>query len=262
VADPEADDVAEAEQLLAGAAEGAVQLPALTAAELLVLCGTGQVVADERETRWWDGLGRQGQQNLSTAVLGFLAERELIRPADGEPPAAAGERLAPMSPALAVIVAARRNPAVVAVGTREDGSTNGTPWMYGMARTGEPVQAVVAEYVSTKMTELGPAHRFTLMSAELAGRFLARWATEAPVRRGGHGLRLLRRARLRIIDFYRCRGGEQRDPDPDRVTVTASGGQHMVTRRRPGTGPGPPAACDLEALSALLTGMIREGQNS
>jgi hypothetical protein len=260
VADPRPQDVAEAEQLLAGAAEGAVELPSLTAAELWVLCGSDQLVADERETRWWNGLGPERQQSLATAVLGFLAERKLIRPADGEPLSAAGERPAPMTPALAVLVAARRYPAVVAVGTREDGSTNGTPWMYGLARGGEPPRAVVAEYVSAKNTEFGPIHRFTLLSAERAGRFLAKWATEAPVRRGGHGLRLLQRGRLRIVDFYRCRDGELRDRD--RVTVTGSGSQQMVARQRPdaGTDPGPQVAYDLEALSGLLTGMIREGR--
>lgn len=141
MADPRAGDVAEAEQLLARTAEGAVALLWLTAAELWVLCGTDQVLADEQEARWWNGLGTQRQQNLATAVLDFLADRELVRPADGEQPAATGQ---------------------------------------------------------------GPAVPMT------------------PVRRGGHGLRLL---------------------------------------QRPGTdaGLGPPAGCDLEALSGLLTGLLREG---
>lgn len=69
MADPRAGDVAEAEQLLARTAEGAVALPWLTAAELWVLCGTDQVLADEQEARWWNGLGTQRQQNLATAGL-------------------------------------------------------------------------------------------------------------------------------------------------------------------------------------------------
>lgn len=261
VADPRAGDVAEAEQLLARAAEDAVALPWLTAAELWVLCGTEQVLADEQERRWWNGLGTQRQQNLAAGVLDFLASRELIRPADAEQPAAPGERPAvPMTPALAMIVAARRYPAVVAVGTREDGSVNGTPWMYGLAGSGGPPQAVVAEYLSSKTTEFGPVHRFTLLSPQRAGHFLAQWATEAPVSRGGHGVRLLQRGRQRIVDIYRYREGELRDRD--RVIVTGSGSQPMVTRQRPdgGAGSGPPAAYDLEALGGLLTGMLREGQ--
>jgi hypothetical protein len=259
VADPRAGDVAEAEQLLARAADDAVELPWLSAAELWVLCGTDQVLADEQETRWWNGLGTQRQQNLAAAVLDFLAHRELIRPADAEP--GPGQRPAmPMTPALAMIVAARRYPAVVAVGTREDGSINGTPWMYGLPGAGEPLRAVVVEYLSTKTTELGPVHHFTLLSPERAGHFLAKWVTEAPVRRGGHGLRLLQRGKLRIVDFYRYQDGELHDRD--RVTVTGTGSQHMVTRQRPGTGAdsGPPVAHDPEALSGLLTGMLREGQ--
>lgn len=262
MADPRAGDVAEAEQLLALTAEGTVALPWLTAAELWVLCGTDQVLADEQERRRWNGLGPQRQQNLATSVLDFLAYRELIRPADGEQPAAPGQRpAAPMTPALAMIVAARRDPPVVAVATREDGSINGTPWMYGLAGAGGPLRAVVGEYVSTKTTELGPVHRFTLWSPEGAGHFLAQWATEAPVRRGGHGLRMLQRGRLRIVDFYRYREGEQHDRERVTVTVTGSDSQQMVTRHRPGTdaGPGPPVGCDLEALSGLLTGMLRAG---
>jgi hypothetical protein len=256
VADPRAGDVAEAEQLLAQAAEGAVALPWLTAAEVWVLCGTDQVVADEQETRWWNGLGRQRQQNLATAVAHFLAHRELVRPADGE--SAAGQRAPmPMTPALAVIVAARRYPAVVAVGTREDGSTNGTPWMYGLASAEGPLRSVVAEYASKQTTEFGPVHRFTLFSPERSGQFLARWATEAPVSRGGHGWRLLRRGRQRIVDFSRYREGELHDRE--RVIVTDSDGQHLVTRQPLGTDPGPPVSCDLEALSSLLTRMLREG---
>jgi hypothetical protein len=263
VADPRADDVAEAEQLLARAAtEDAVALPWLTAAELWVLCGTDQVLADEQENLWWNGLGAQRQQNLATGVLDFLAHRQLIRPAEAEQPAVPGERpVVPMTPALAMVIAARRYPAVVAVGTREDGSINGTPWMYGIAGTSGPLRAVVIEYRSTKTTEFGPVHRFTLMSPERAGDFLARWATEAPVRRGGRGLRLLQRARLRIVDFYRYREGELHDRD--RVTVTGSGSQPMVTRHRPDTGAetGPQVAYDLGALSGMLTGMLQEGQS-
>jgi hypothetical protein len=257
VADPRAGDVAEAERLFAqAAAEGAVALPSLSAAELWVLCGTDQVLADEQEARWWNALGEQRQRNVATAMLDLLAHRELVRPAGG----GMDQRDMPMAPALAMIVAARRYPAVVAVGTREDGSTDVTPRMYGLGETGGPLRAVVGEYVSRKSTEpfeLGPLHNFSLLSPERAGHSLALWAAEAPVSRG-QGWRRLRRGTVRIVDFYRYIDGERQARD--RITVTGSDGQHMVTRQRPGIDaePEPPVACDLGGLAGLLTGMLRE----
>ena len=58
--DPRARDVADAERLLAEAdSSGVARLPALTTAELWVLCGVDQVIAAEPEARWW-APGRAG----------------------------------------------------------------------------------------------------------------------------------------------------------------------------------------------------------
>src|ERR1022692_4455742 len=83
--DPRAGDVAEAERLFSQAeAEGAAPLPALSAAELWVLCGTDQVLAAESELRWWNSMSGPERAKLTAAMLDFLAYRKLLRPAGGD----------------------------------------------------------------------------------------------------------------------------------------------------------------------------------
>ena len=65
-------DVADAERLLACAqGSGVVRLPALTTAELWVLCGLDQVLAAETEARWWAALPEPDREQLTGAVLEF-----------------------------------------------------------------------------------------------------------------------------------------------------------------------------------------------
>lgn len=182
--DPRAGDVAEAERLLAQAAhQGAAKLPALSAAELWVLCGDRQVLADEAEMRWWAAITEPDRGKLATAMMDFLADRGLLRRDEAAPPAPGFGELAPsampMMPGLALIVAARQQPAVVAVAISADGSAEGAPRMFGLAEHGQPPRVVVAEYISEQVTEpFGRLHHFSLLSVRRAGHALATWATE------------------------------------------------------------------------------------
>ncbi|MDX6396277.1 MAG: hypothetical protein QOJ73_7340 [Streptosporangiaceae bacterium] len=262
VADPRVGDVAEAERLFSQAdSEGAAPLPALSAAELWVLCGTDQVLAAESELRWWTGLAGPERAKLTAAMLDFLAYRKLLRPAGGDQPDARPEKRArvPMAAALAMIVAARQHPSVVAVSTAADGSAERTPRMHGLAENGQPLRAVVGEYVSrtvTKPLPLGPLHQFSLMSPRHAGYALAVWA-EADASRPARWKRPRREA-TQVVDVYQHREGETLTRD--RVTMTTVDGYHMVTRQRPGANPEPPAPCDQAGLATLLTSMLTRGQ--
>jgi len=270
VADPRADDVAGARRLLDEAAgQGAARLPALSAAELWVLCGDRQVLADDAEARWWHGMTEAERARLARAMLDLLAERGLLRrdgtlpsPA-GDGPGAGGDRPAgaamPLVPEIALIVAARQAPAVVAVATGEGGSAAGAPRLFGLAEGGRPPRVVVAEVVDDKPRgPFGPLHHFSLLSAGRGGHALAAWATEPraggrPRRRGGKA------DASRVIDVYRYTEDEQLDHR--RIVVRPDGsGAHEVTRQDPGAGTGPAPApartCGTEELAALLAGTL------
>lgn len=261
-ADPRARDVADAERLLAEAdSSGVARLPALSTAELWVLCGVDQVIAAEPEARWWAGLAAPDREKLTRGVLQFLTDRGLLRPAgerepDAEPGlTAAGQpgRLL-VSAALGMIVAARQNPEVVVIATESDGSVTGTPRMFGVGQAGGLPRAVVGEHVSGKVIRpFGPVHDFSLLSPDRAGHVLALWAT-----RTGGGAGPGERAaggQPRIVDVYAYTGGEL--ASRDRATVSGSGDGHLVTRQPGGDAdPGPPFACDLGGLAGMLTGML------
>ena len=255
--DPRAADVAEAERLLAQAqASGVVRLPALTTAELWVLCGLDQVLAAEAEARWWAGLPEPDREQLTVAVLEFLTRRGLLRPGGQAQPVATdrpGGLL--VSAALGMIVAARRFPTTVVIATEADGSAAGAPRMYGAGDAGGIPQATIGEHVSGRVIrQFGPVHYFSLLSAARAGHVLALWAMRA-----GDGNRQERPAadrRPRRVDVYAYRDG--RVTGRDRVTVTGVFDGHVMTRQRPGTdaAPGAPIRCELVSLASQLTRML------
>ncbi len=262
MADPRAGDVAEAERLFAEAeANGVTPLPTLSVAELWVLCGTDQVLAVESELRWWTGLSGPEREKLTAAILDLLTHRELLRPASGEhvDSTPEGKAQVPMAPDLAMIVAARQYPAVVAVAKEADGPSEGAPRMYGLAQDGQPTRALVGEFISARKTNtprlFGPLHVSSLMSPRHAGHVLAVWATAADSGRSGPWRRS-RKDKSRIVDIYRHREGETLTCD--RVTIAAADAEDQctVTRQRPGASPDPPAVCDQAGLASLLAGML------
>jgi hypothetical protein len=262
VADPRAGDVAQAERLLAQAAyQGAAKLPALSAAELWVLCGDRQVLADDAEARWWAAMPEPERDSLAAAIVDLLADRGLLyrerntgsRAAD-QPPDVDSPRLTtmPMAPELALIVAARQQPAVVAVALTAAGSAEGAPRMFGLAGSDQPPRVVVAEYISEKVTgPFGRLHHFSLLSVKRGGHALATWATEQ-----NRGL-LARRGKdkRRIVDIYRSQSAAP--ISRDRVIIgQGSYGSYEVSRQRPDTMPDPPVSRDRDQIASLLAAML------
>ncbi len=208
--DPRAGDVAQAERLLAVAADdGVAKLPVLSAAELWVLCGDRQVLADEAEQRWWNSMTDADREKYSVKMVSFLLERKLIR--QPEP----GSAELPMTPELGLVVAARQFPAVVAVCTLASGSADKSPRLYGLADGNQPPRVLVGEVTfPASQPAFGPMHHFSLLSPDRAGLVLADWAVAQT--RGGL---LTRKSRggPRTVDLYRNRPGDQLTRD--RVTV-------------------------------------------
>lgn len=252
--DPRTADVADTERLLAAvAADGAAQLPALSAAELCVLCEGGQALIEHGEYLWWYALAEAERRKLTTAVLDFLAHRGLLRPPASQRPEAKADdgsslRL-PMAPALAMIVAARQRPGLVAVGTGADRAATGAPRMYGLKEEGQPLRALVAELVTGKVTEpFGALHRFVLLSPSKAGTAYAAWAAGA--RHGG------RRSKdqARMVDVYRHTAGA--GFTRDRMVITSERVALRATRQRQDASMEPSLSCGREDLAHLLTSML------
>ncbi len=261
--DPRAADVEGVTQLLAtAAAEGVAQLPMLSAAELYALCGPRQVLTEDEEVRRWAGMSEADRAKLIAAATGFLLDRELLRRPDNSHDVSgpASDRGGiptvdlPMAPPLALIIAARQYPAVVAAGTRPDGDTAGVPRLYGLREEGRPLRAVVVEMITGRAHNLfGPLHEFVLMSPARAGQALAAWAA-TPLRTG-----LRRQPPARTVSVYRHPPG--RDLIGDQVDITTTRHGEMTVSREP-AGPGAltPATSDQAGLAALLTGMLIEEQ--
>jgi hypothetical protein len=287
VTDPRAGDVAETERLLAEAAEqGTVKMPTLSRAELWVLCGDNQVLVDDAEASWWHAITEPDRENLGRAMLDLLADRGLLR--RPEPSSAhagptdrsvtgpdspgsldsdwAGPSLAdpywaepnparlPMTPPLALVIAARQAPAVIAVATAEDGSAEGAPRMYGLAAAGQPPRAVVAEIISDKANEpFGRLHHFALLSVSRGGHALATWAAE-----GSRGRLAGWRARKgpgRIVDIYRYNEDEELRRDHVEISPGSAGG-HEVTLQSLGGEPRPATMLDTGEVASLLTKLL------
>jgi hypothetical protein len=256
--------VAEAERLLAQAGyDQAVPLPMLSAAELWGLCGAEQVLADERELAWWNGTTEAQRQARTDSILGLLRIRHLVlatAPGDeaGQPTGPLARRV-PLTPPLALVAAARRQPVVAAIGTLADGSAVGTPRMFGLAAAGRPVAAVVGEYIAPapegSASRLGPHHHFSLLSPGKAGHVLAIWAGTDT---GGAGKQSTRRRaqQPRTVEVIRWRSGGP--VSLDRLAVAGAREPFGVTRQRPGANPEPPVPADLAELARVLTRMLTE----
>jgi hypothetical protein len=248
--DPRAGDVAVAERLLEQATgDGIAKLPVLSAAELWVLCGDQQVLADEAEVQWWTTMPQADREKYATSMVDFLIHRQLIRRPDDP-----GSTKLPMTAELAMIVAARQMPAVVVVCTKAGGVADQAPRMYGLAETGQSPRAVVSEVVfPAKQPAFGPMHHFSLVSPERAGQILAKWA--AAQEKTGF-LSRKPRANSRVIDVYHHRSGE--DLSKDRLEVDAAGDAIELTRQRPGGSPEPPLPLSTDELASLITGLLLE----
>lgn len=248
--DPRAGDVAVAERLIEQAGtDGIAKLPALSAAELWVLCGDQQVLADEAESRWWAAMPDAERQKYATAMVDFLVHRELVRRPD-EP----GSTSLPMTAGLAMVVAARQSPAVVVVCTNADGQADQAPRMYGLAQEGRSPRAVVSEVVfPPKEESFGPMHHFSLVSPERAGRILATWAT---AREKAGFLSRKPKPGLRVIDVYHHRTGE--DLTRDRLVIDPAGATFELTRQRVDGAPEQPVRRSTDELSSLVISLLRE----
>jgi hypothetical protein len=244
-----AGDVARTDELLQRAVrDGVVRLPELSAAELYMLCDDSHVLVEEPEYAWWYGMKPARRARLTEAAASLLAFRELLRPPaaereTGDPDGRQADGRVPlaMAPEVSVIITARKNPVVVAVGTIGGNPAGGAPRMYGLGGLDGRPQVLVAEQVTSQVSKrFGAVHKFALLSPARAGEALADWASEA--------------GKAREIDVYRHRDDGLLTRDT--ATVTSRHGTQTVARHQPGAAPGQPAWCDRASLALLAAAML------
>lgn len=240
-------DVARTDHLLRAAArDGAVPLPELSAAELCMLCDGGQILVEDAEYAWWYGLEPETRGRLSEEAAGLLAFRKLLRPptpGHGSERAGqgtgSGDVTLQMAPELSLIIAALLQPAVLAIGTVNGDASDGTPRMYGLGGPDGRPEAIVAEQVTSQVTDpFGPLHKFALLSPGRAAETLAAWAC--------------RPGPPREISVYHHREGETLTRDTAAVTSDGS----TATVSRSGIMTAPPVLYDRDGLARLAAAML------
>ncbi|WP_405778133.1 hypothetical protein [Streptomyces sp. NBC_00859] len=254
--DPRQADV-EASQALLDQVErdDAVQLPALSTAELCVLGAMQATLVDEDAWSWWSGMAEAQRFELSAMALKFLVHRGLLDEPDPGGGNASGTSAAqgtpggsvglPVRPLLAMILAGRTQPSFVVV--RREGAKAEPDRMrlYGISEEGRGLRAVLAEEATgNHVSRFGPAYTYVLASPAEAVRSLLRWVDRPPA---GH--RLGRRP-SKVIDVYQPNKGT--GPDLDRFEVRRRSAGLSVERNQDGT----PIDCDEETLGRHLSELL------
>ncbi|WP_405944074.1 hypothetical protein OHA44_15855 [Streptomyces sp. NBC_00144] len=261
--DPRQADVEASQALLDQVdRDDAVQLPALSTAELCVLGAMQATLVDEDAWSWWSGKAEAERFELSAMALKFLVHRGLLAepepgPAEQDPGPgdesgasetgdAPGESVGlPVRPLLAMILAGRTQPSFIVV--RREGAKAEPDRMrlYGIAEEGRGLRAVLAEEATgNHVSRFGPAYKYVLASPAEAVRSLLRWVDRPPA---GH--RFGRRP-SKVIDVYQPNKGM--GPDLDRFEVRRSSAGLSVERNQDGT----PIDCDEETLGRHLSELL------
>lgn len=161
--------------------EEMVTLPSLTREEL---AATGSLEAsplgDVSEFEYWNGLDAGARQAATVAALRSLAARGLVDLQRGEPDPGGGVSVN-TAPELGVILAARRQPAYIAVGSEPRQKLFGFVRLYGILDHVRKLNLVLLERASPE-----GIHQFALCRPAIAAGEVSRWAcgpaTEATVR--------------------------------------------------------------------------------
>ncbi|MCX5422883.1 hypothetical protein [Streptomyces sp. NBC_00078] len=239
--------------------DGAVQLPALSTAELCVLGAMQATLIDEVSWSWWSGMTEAERFGLSAMALKFLVHRGLL----DEPEPGAIEDVStenvdlPARPLLAMILAGRTQPAFVVIRAEGAKAAPERTRLYGIAEEGRGLRAVLAETGPGKLpTRFGPAYEYALVSPAEAVNSLLRWVNRAPA---GHKLG---RRRPKIIDVYQPNKGA--GPARDRFEVHRGGpsGLRVEQGSTDSSGTSAPIDCDEDAFGRLLTDLFTRQGNA
>ena len=247
-ADPRQPDVEETQALLDQVErDDAVQLPAVSAAELGSLGALQAALVDDDAWSWWIGMPEAERFQLAAMALKFLVHRGLVDPPgpDAGEVENTDEVALRVRPLLAVILAGRLQPAFVAV--RRDGARSSPDRMllYGIAEEGSGLRAVLAEEATGKQAAgFGPGYQYALVSPSEAAKSLVRWIKRSP------GRLTIGRRPAKVIDVYRPNTGT--GPTLTHLQVAPTSDGFRVEH----DGDDPPVEGDEDLLGRLLADLM------
>lgn len=247
--DPRQSNVAMAQALMDQVErDGAVQLPAVSAAELGALGALQGALIDDDAWSWWIGAPEAERLQLAAMALKFLVHRGLVDPPDPDADRVerADEVALRVRPLLGMILAGRLQPSFVAVRREGAGSPPDRMRLYGIAEEGTGLKAVLAEEATGKHASgFGPGYQYALVSPTEATLSLVRWVGRSPGRRFAIG-----RRPVKVIDVYRPNTGS--GPTLTHLTVTPVPDGFRVER----DGDGSPVEGDEGLLGRLLADVL------
>ena len=151
--------------------EDLVSLPTLTREEI---AATGSLQAspltDVAATEYWSGLGEDARRAATVAALRSLSARGLIDLDDGAVDPGGEVALKP-SAELGVILAARRQPAFIAIGSEPRRGLFGYVRLYGIVDEERHLNIVLLERATPDAV-----HEFALCKPSTAASEVSRWA--------------------------------------------------------------------------------------
>lgn len=238
--DPRQEDVDEARRLVEQVErEGAVALPALSAAELCVLGAMQSSLIDQDAGAWWTALPDAERITIGALALRFLLHRRLLEPPDSDAEDGSGE-LVPVRvrPLLGFVLAGRIRPAFVAIRREGADAVPDPVRLYGIADE-SGLRTVLVEAATHRSIEgFGPGYEYVLSSPAGAVGSLVRWVGRIPASAGDGP------APRKILDVYRPVSG--RGPIWEHLEIERGPAGHRVERT------GGPIDCDGDALGDLL----------
>ena len=253
--DPLTSNVAMAQALMDQVErDDAVQLPAVSTAELGALGALQGALIDDDAWSWWIGKPEAERGQLAAMALKFLVHRGLVDPPDADTDQAehteraerADEVALRVRPLLAMILAGRLRSAFVAVRRDGAGSSPDRMRLYGIAEEGSGLKAVLAEEATGKHASgFGPGYQYALVSPAEAATSLVRWVKRSPGRRLAIG-----RRPVKVIDVYRPNTGA--GPTLSHLTVTPVSDGFRVERDSDGS----PVEGDEDLLGRLLADLL------
>lgn len=246
-----------ARSLIAQARTETVDLVTLSALELCVLDGPRQPLFEERVARAWTQLGERRRRKLMEEVSASMVGRGLLiddRPEPG--PRERGGDYA-LKPELGLMLAARCRPSFIVIAAGERQGLRPLS-LFALGDQAQPVRGIVAEVPAAlpagypnprTLGPLGWVYRYALVSPASAAEILARWTITPPAESGEA---IFTRY---LVSAYRP---DRENPAGYHLGVRGDGARAVVDGPATVSGESASAGYDLEALQAIMLGLLAE----
>jgi hypothetical protein len=246
-----------ARHLIAQAQVDVVDLVTLSAVELCVLDGPRQPLFEERVAHAWMQLGERRRRKIMEEVSAGLVGRGLLIDDSPQPrPRERGGDYA-LKPELGLMLAARCRPSFIVIAAGERQGLRPLS-LFALGDQAQPVRGIVAEVPAAlpagypnprKLGPLGWIYRYVLVSPAGAAEILARWTITPPTEPGE-----VISTRYLVSAYH----ADRENPVGYHLGVRGDGARAVVDGPSTGSGDSAEAEYDLEALQAIMLGLLAE----